>query len=82
MKNIKYLIRLIILTYRQYELRKKNVSIMVTHYPSGSYSFEVSVFPDAAGWKKVSPFMAKKYYTYADALSDGLKWYKKYLKEL
>ena len=82
MKWLKYLIsffttdELVELVKLQQSLLKIKISIMVKHYESGTFSFVVMKHNgDATGWSKISPFIAKNYYNYRDALEGGITWY-------
>lgn len=61
---------------QQWLLETMRVSILVKHYPSGSFSFVVMTHNgDATGWTRISPFIGKNYYNYPDALEAGINWY-------
>jgi hypothetical protein len=75
-KTLEALVRL------QQKLLKEKISIMVKHYESGSFSFVAMKHNgDATGWTKISPFIAKGFYSYKDALEGGINWYNKYKKD-
>jgi len=59
---------------KQQLLREKyKISILVKHYSSGSFSFEVKHF-DGIQWIKKSAFMEKSYMKYDEALEGGIEW--------
>lgn len=54
-------------------LRERGKSVIVKHYPSGKFSFEVLAFRGAAGWERVST-NTETYYTYYEALNNAIKY--------
>ena len=68
---------MIIITNNQQkqELLRENykISIIVKHYSSGKFSFEVLSF-DGTQWNKKTGFLEKSYYKYNDALEGGIEW--------